>query len=148
MKKLLSLFALAAIFSFAACSDDDDDKRVPTPETVKQFVQLNYSGAKIRHSEYEKKGLLEVEILHDSRIKDLYFNSSNEWVYTTWDVSLVELPEVVKNAVTTAYPDYRIDGVDYEQWPTVEYYEIEIDKGNFEKYVYVTPAGELFEQRP
>ncbi|MBQ7878761.1 MAG: PepSY-like domain-containing protein [Bacteroidaceae bacterium] len=148
MKKLLSLFALAAIFSFAACSDDDDDKRVPTPDTVKQFVQLNYSGAKIRHSEYENNGLLEVEILHDSRIKDLYFNSSNEWVYTTWDVSLAELPEVVKSAVATAYPDYRIDDIDYEQWPTVEYYEIEIDKGNFEKYVYVTPAGELFEQRP
>ncbi len=148
MKKLISLFALAAMFSLVACSDDDDDNRVPTPSAVKQFIYSAYPGADIRHSEYERGGMLEVEIMHDSRIKDVYFDSSNTWVYTEWDISLSKLPEHVRSAVLAAYPDYRIDDVNYEQWPEGEYYEVEIDRGNFERYVYVTPAGEVLEQRP
>ena len=141
--------ACAAIFALAACSDgDDDDDNVATPHAAKAFIKTKYPGATIRHSEYEQNGLLEVEILHDSRIKDVFFNSANEWVKTDWDVSLAELPTAVTDAVSAEYSDYRIDDADYEERPNGVYYKLELERGNYERYVYVTPEGVIYENLP
>ena len=40
-------------------------------------------------------GLLEVEIWHEGREKDVYFNGQNAWVYTEWDIRRAELPQAV-----------------------------------------------------
>lgn len=140
MKKLFFLFAMVSMLAFTAC-DDDDDKGVAVNNTVKSFIENRYQGASIRHAEYEANGLLEVEFIHDSKIKDAYFKSDNEWVYTEWDVALSSLPAAVKDAVTTAYPDYRIDDADFIEVATGTYYEIEIEKDGVDRWIYVTPNG-------
>ena len=52
----------------------------------------------------------------------------------------------VKNAIATAYPDYVIDDVDYVETPAGDYYEVNIERGNFEKYLKVSLDGAVIEE--
>lgn len=140
MKKLLFpilFFALAAVVS----CDSDDDKGVAVNATVKSFIEAKYPGASIRRAEYENNGLLEVEFIHNSLLKDAYFETDNKWVYTEWDIALAALPKSVTDAVAEAYPSHRIDDVDYVETPSGDYYEIEIEKRDAELWIYVTADG-------
>lgn len=141
MKKLFPLLFFA-LFAFVAC-DDDDDKRVPLDKSVVEFIESKYAGAKIRHSEYSDNGLVEVEILHNSIIKDVYFDRSDKWVYTSWDVRLSEVPSVVADALSAAYPDFRVDDVDYIEREQAVYYEFELEKAGAEIFVNISPDGEI-----
>ena len=138
MKKLFPIIIL--LLSVIAC---DDDNRFPVNDTVIDFINKEYRGAVIREAEYNDNGLLEVEIRHDSRIKDVYFDSDDNWVYTSWDVSVLALPAAVMNAVEQAYPGYRIDDADYVQRSEGPLYKLEIEKGELEKTVYALPHGGL-----
>ncbi len=144
MKRLIPFFLLS-LFALVACNDDDD-KSIALDNSVVQFVENRYSGAKIRHAEYSDDGLIEVEILHDSLVKDVYFSYGNEWVYTSWDVRLQDLPAVVKDAVAVAYPDFIIDDADFVETASRNYYEIEIDKGKVEMIIFVSPDGSIIER--
>lgn len=141
MKKLFPVL-IFSLLAFVGCSDDDG-KSLPLNENVVQFIENRYPGAQIRHSEYDDNGLVEVEILHEERIKDVYFVADGEWVYSAWDIRLSEIPDAVKNAVALAYPDFRIDDADFVERADEAYYEIEIEKGGVEMYVFVKPDGEI-----
>ena len=112
MKKLL-LIALFSLPFIVACSDDENEMKVSLGNAVIEYIDSRYEGARIRGSEYEENGLLEVEIVHEGKVKDVYFNSQNEWVYTSWDVRVKDLPQAVTSAVAGAYPGYRIDDADF-----------------------------------
>lgn len=145
MKKILLFpLLLIALATIVSC-DDDDKKSVIISETVKGFIETKYPGASIRKAEYENNGLLEVEFIHQSLLKDAYFKSNNEWVYTEWDIAISKLPKNVTDAIAEAYPSHRIDDVDYVEAPSGNYYEVEIEKGGSEAWIYVTPEGIILE---
>lgn len=144
MKKLFPIILFALIAGITAC-DDDDDKKVAVNEAVKSFIEQRYEGATIREAEYDRDGLLDVEFLHDGLVKDAYFNSANVWLYTEWDIALASLPKVVTDAVAQAYPDFRIEEADFIETENNSYYEIEIDKGGVEQWVFVTVDGVIVE---
>lgn len=139
MKKLFSVLMIAAAF-LVSCSDDDNDNTAVS-NAQKSYIETAYPGAVIRHAEKEAGGLIEVEFVHDNLVKDAYFTTADEWVYTEWDVALTSLPQAVTDAALAAYPDYRIDDADFVETPDVEYYRLELEKGNFEKYISVTADG-------
>ena len=143
MKRLVPIFILS-LFAFVACSDDDD-KSVALSDSVVEFINGRYNGADIRHAEYDGNGLIEVEIIHDSRLKDVYFNSDNEWVYTTWDLRPDEIPAIVKESLVAAYPDFTLDEADYIERGGNVYYEVEIEKGGAEIIVFVSPEGVILD---
>lgn len=143
MKKLIPIFILS-LFAFAACSDDDD-KSIALSDSVVEFIKSKYNGADIRHAEYDGNGLIEVEILHDSRLKDVYFNSANEWVYTTWDLKLDEIPAIVKESLVAAYPDFTLDEADFIERGDNTYYEVDLKKGASEIVVFVSPEGVILD---
>lgn len=143
MKKLL-LIALFSLPFIVACSDDENEMKVSLGNAVIEYIDSRYEGARIRGSEYEENGLLEVEIVHEGKVKDVYFNSQNEWVYTSWDVRVKDLPQAVTSAVAGAYPGYRIDDADFIERYELSYYALELEKGGErEIMVNVTPGGEI-----
>ena len=144
MKKFLFPILFLALAAVVSC-DDDDDKGVAVNQTVKSFIETKYPGASIRKAEYENNGLLEVEFIHSSLLKDAYFKSNNDWVYTEWDVALSALPKSVTDAVAEAYPSHRIDDVDFVEAPSGNYYEVEIEKGGSEVWLFVTQDGVILE---
>lgn len=143
MKKLLPVIILS-LFAFVAC-DDDDDRRVPLNNAITEFISSRYEGAKIRSSEYDDNGLLEVEIYHNGKIKNVYFNSKSNWVHTSWDVRRADIPQPVMDAVAEAYPDYRIDEVDFVERETISYYAVELERGEISIMAYVLPDGTLLD---
>ncbi len=141
MKKILSIMMLLAL-AVVGTSCDDDDSNVVLNDNVRTYINTHYPDAVILESEYNY-GYLEVDIYHDSLNKELYFNSNDAWVKTTWDVAINALPQAVTAAIATEYPDYRIDDADYVDTPDGVYYSIELEKGERDVYIKVAPDGTI-----
>lgn len=140
MKKLFPL--ITVLLLLIACEYDDMyGSRLNS--TIAEFIQEEYRGANIRSAEYDDKGYYEVEIKHDSCIKELYFDTNDNWVYTTWDVKISNIPNAIKSAISEKYPGYRIDDADYVESIEKSYYKIDIEKGVLEQTIFVSENGEL-----
>lgn len=110
-------------------------------EAVIRFIANKYPGARILESDNDE-GLLEVEIYHDTREKTVYFDGSNGWLRTQWDVRRQELPEAVARAIAESqYASYRIDDIEYVQNPSSEYYRIELEHGDDEVSLNIHADG-------
>ena len=113
------------------------------PGSIAELIEQKYPGARIVDIEREN-GMIEVEIIDGNRKKDVYFNIANEWVKTEWEVRVSELPAAVTTAIANSqYASYRIDDADYVQTPAVEYYLIELEKGNSEVKLRITETGTI-----
>lgn len=148
MKKLLSIMFLLGSVAFVACDDDDDSPKYQLSENIKSYIAVNYPGAVI--TDYDKeRNYIDVDIVVSDAAgnvkKEVYFDTAEQWQRTEWDVRVAELPEAVVSAVLAQYPDYRIDDADHVQAPGEEYYEIEIEKGNKERYLKVALDGSSVE---
>ena len=146
MKRVFYYLLLLPAIIFASCNDDDNSHAIELSDTVKSFIETKYPGAVITETEWAGNGLIEVDITHDAKRKEVYFTRTDEWVRTEWDVAPSALAQEVKNAIATAYPDYVIDDVDYVEAPAGDYYEVNIEKGNFEKYLKVSLDGAVIEE--
>lgn len=140
MKKLFPL--IVVLLLLIACNNDGMYGS-QLNSTIVEFIQKEYRGATIRSAEYDDNGLYEVEIKHDSRIKELYFGTNNNWVYTTWNVKISDIPPTIKNAISARYPGYRIDDADYIESVEKSYYKIELEKGELEQTIFVSKNGEF-----
>lgn len=110
--------------------------------SIEQFIEENYPGARIIERDYDD-GYIEIEIYHDGREKKLYFNGREEWVRTEWDVRRQELPQAVEDAISAQYPDYRIDDCEYIETPQGEWYLVEIERGEREIELRISPDGTI-----
>lgn len=146
MKKVLYFLLLLPAIIFASCNDDDSSPAIELSSTVKSFIETKYPGAVITEIERAGNGLIEVDITHDAKNKEVYFTSADEWVRTEWNIVPSSFPQEVKNAIAAAYPDYVIDDVDYVEAPEGDYYDVNIERGNFEKYLKVSLDGTTIEE--
>lgn len=146
MKKVLYFLLLLPAIIFASCNDDDSSPAIELSSTVKSFIETKYPGAVITEIERAGNGLIEVDITHDSKNKEVYFTRADEWVRTEWNIVPSSFPQEVKNAIAAAYPDYVIDDVDYVEAPEGDYYDVNIERGNFEKYLKVSLDGTTIEE--
>lgn len=136
MKKLLPILflSLAALW---AC----DEENIAVNDNIRDFIEQKYEGAKILYAEKEFNGEIDVEIIHNDTRKDVKFNRREEWISTTWDVPVSQLPDVVRERVQDSYPEYRIDDADYIETPAGDRYKLEIEKGEWDRTIFVTPDG-------
>lgn len=139
MKKIFPFIIL--LLTLIACDRNGTFASLIEPDIV-DYIETEYRGATIHSTEYDNYGLYEVEIRHNSIIKEVYFDSDNNWVYTTWDVRVADLPAAVKDAITEKYPGFRIDDVDFVERVGKSYYKVELEKGELEQTIYVSKNGE------
>ena len=112
------------------------------PEVLKNFINEKYPQATIVDIEVEK-GITEIDILHENKAKELHFNSTNEWLYTTWDVREREIQDIATK-VLNDNPGFKIDDIDYkESADGSEVYIFELEKGNQEIHVTVDTEGNV-----
>ena len=108
---------------------------------INGFIASKYPGATILEYDYDD-GLLEVEIYHDGRKKDVYFNGANAWVGTEWEIRPNELPTPVSAAIANSqWAAFEIDDVDFVQTPSGEYYLVELERGESEKELRIKADG-------
>ena len=138
MKKLLPILfiSLAALW---AC----DEENIALNDYIKNFIGQKYEGVRILYAEKDFNGEIEVEIVHDNKTKEVRFNRNNNWISTIWDLPISQLPDAARESVLSRYPEYRIDDVDYVEKPSGDCYKVEIEKGEWDRTVFVTANGEI-----
>lgn len=109
-------------------------------DAMRAFIEEHYPGASIIETDLEPNWM-EVDIIHDRTAKEVRFTTTGEWISTSWDVRLTDVPQVVKDAAQAAYPGFRMDDADYVQTPAGDYYLIELEKGGQDVYVKVQADG-------
>ena len=138
MKKLLPILFIS-LLTLWAC----DEENIPVNNDISNFIEQKYEGAKILYAEKDFNGEIEVEIIHNDTRKEVKFNRKNNWICTTWDVAISQLPDAARESILSHYPEYRIDDVDYVEKPSGDYYKVEIEKGEWDRTVFVTADGEI-----
>ena len=138
MKKLLPLLFIS-LFAFMACEEEN----IAVNNDIRSFIEQKYQGARILYAEKDFNGEIDVEIIHDNIKKDVKFNRRDEWIKTSWDVAINELPDAARESILNRYQNYRIDDVDYIETPSGDHYKVEIEKGEWDKTVFVTANGEI-----
>ena len=136
MKKLLPILfiSLTALFAY-------EEDNIAVNNEIKDFIEQKYEGAQILYAEKEFNGEIDVEIIHNNIRKDVKFNRRDEWISTTWDVAINELPDAARESVLNRYPDYRIDDVYYVEPPAGDRYKVEIEKGEWDRIIFATSDG-------
>lgn len=118
---------------------------VTLPASAKEYIAAEFPGALIVDTDLDE-GLYEVEILHASRLKEVWFNSAWNWVRTQWEVAPLELPQAVTAAIEQAVgSSYLIDEADYVHTAGGDWYLIEIEQGSNELLLTITPDGRLMQ---
>lgn len=109
---------------------------------INKIIAQKYPKAKIVEVDREN-GKIEVEIVDGNVRRDVYFDQSEKWLYTQTDVRVSSLPQSVVRAASASYPGYRIDDAEYWETPAGNYYLLELEKGNSEIKVKISPSGQL-----
>ncbi|HIZ88222.1 MAG TPA: PepSY-like domain-containing protein [Candidatus Coprenecus pullistercoris] len=110
---------------------------------IAALIEQAYPGARILEMDYDD-GYLEVEIWHDGREKDMYFNGAGEWVWTEWDICYSEIPEAVMNVLASEYAGYEVDDVKYVDTPDGGFYSVELEgRGDSELNIRIDTAGNI-----
>ena len=146
MKRILFIALLlnCSVALFASCGPTKDWN---LSEQCMKTLNDRYANARILEVDYDE-GMVEVEIRHDKKDKEVLFTKSCEWVSTSWDVAQRNVPEVVMQALRQKYPNGRIDDIDFIEMPQGSYYRFEIElRGQQDEYVYITPQGVITEVR-
>ena len=124
--------------------DDDAGYYLPElPVEILSKVDEMYPGAVVLEGEFEHN-VYEVEILHQRVEKEVVFGRDFSWMYTSQDVRIADLPQVVLDLIHNQYEGYEID--DVELFVTAsqgDFYEIELEKGMKEITIKVSVNGEL-----
>lgn len=112
------------------------------PDAVRSFIEANYAGATVVDFDRERNGY-EVDIRHDGKSKELWFDSSYNWLRTSTDMTR-NIPSDIRRAVEAGYPGKRIDDCDYVETAQGEKYYL-VDLDNYGKDLKVTEDGRITE---
>lgn len=108
---------------------------------LEAVLNEKYPDAVVVERDYDD-GRIEIEIRHDGREKEVFFNFKEEWLYTTYDIRPDELPEAVKASLTERFGAnaYWDDDIECVETPEGTFYEVEVYD---ELDVYVSADGNI-----
>lgn len=116
---------------------------VPLPAPVSAFIQSEYPAAQLINS-YFGDNLTRVEIMDSGVLRTLWFNGSNQWLYTVTQIVQENLPEAVQTAFEQSeYAAYTVLDAFYYDTPAGSYYRLALQSGSQSVEVDITPEGVL-----
>lgn len=144
------IFSEDGILIKAIPDTDNDDyneflpETNPAPSAITEFISQKYPEARIIEIDNEH-GMIEVDIIHDKRSKEVVFDSKQVWVNTHYDVLRSEVESAVLQALEASeYKAYHIDDIEkYETSSAGEYYIFELELGEREVDVKIDLSGNI-----
>lgn len=126
--------------------DHGEGSPIVLSQKIRSFIAQKYPSAVIVDADPLADGMTEVDILDGGRVKELLFSTSEEWLYTKWEVAESEVPQVVLSVLGgEAFQGYGIDDVEYRVYASgQEYYHFELEKtGSLDMTVNIDPQGNI-----
>lgn len=135
MKRIL-IFLFAGSAFLSSCKDDSDDVAPDSvPEAVRTSLLAQFPNAV--NVEWEKAGAnYEVDFDIDMIDYDALMAADGTILKYKHDIQAAELPETIANALSTSYPDARIEDPEKLYEGQQLYYQVELEGGNAQKLVY------------
>lgn len=112
------------------------------PAEMQSFIDSEYPGARVVDFDRERNGY-EVDVIHDGKSKEIWFDTQYNWVQTSTDVTR-DIPANIRAAVEAQYPNKRIDDCDYIETAQGEAYYL-VDLDNYNNDLKVTADGTITE---
>lgn len=140
------LFVLCLLVTGLTYSQELKENQIP--QAVKDSFAAKYSNTYVYEWEWKKKEkLYEAEFMLKGNKYEAYFMPDGQWIRTERDIKKRELPKAIKDAIAQSeYADWEIDDVEEHSTPKYEVvYEVEVEKGKQETYLYFLPDGSLVE---
>lgn len=112
---------------------------------IEAFIQQKYAGARVVKIDCDDR-LIEVDIFHENRKKEVCFNLQGNWVYSNWEVYPNELPPAVANAKNShaEFANWWIDGAEYyDTASNGEYWELDLEGPSGDVEMYVRKDGTI-----
>lgn len=147
MKRVYLLaISILALFSLSSCEKYDDygDMMLySNADNIQASVIEIYPQARIIDMDRDRK-TIEVDIIDSNNIKrDVYLDLSFRWLRTETDINRNALPAEVSNRITSEYANWFIDSAKQVDTPQGNYYLVEIEKGERDKYIKIDAAGNI-----
>lgn len=110
---------------------------------IREFIKNKYPNGQIVDIERESNGYTDVDIIDNRISKDVVFDASGDWVYTTYEVAWTSLPAAVTSAFnSSAYKEYYVDDIDfYETADKGNYYRFDLESLLGDIKIYITENG-------
>lgn len=136
--KLIAVFIFGAGTIFA-----QDIPQSEVPSVVLNTFKKEFP--KAVDIEWEKKGeQFNVEFeLGWSVDYEAWFSADGKLIRYTEDIPAKDLPNAVKNTITSQYKDYRVDDAEKIVTNGVETYKVELEKGKEEIKVIFSKKGKV-----
>ncbi len=135
MKKPIVIIA-NFVFVIFACS------QTPPKPVSENFAKMFPNVTKVKWDQ-EEENEWEAEFKVDRKENSACFNNAGNWLETEVEINKKDLPEIVKNAVSEKYTDYKIEEVSKIETPDFQGYEMGIENGKEELELQVTADGKI-----
>lgn len=139
MKRFFSVALASCFLTLTACSNDD--LNLNGNEVVEQAFNQKYPKA---NAKWEmERGYFKAEFYENNVEKEAWFTAAGEWLFTSWDIAPANLPvKVMESVLKMGFTLTNIDDADVIEFKDGQtYYEVEIEKAEFDKDFYFTSEG-------
>ncbi len=123
--------------------DNDYTDLIPAaiPNAIALFIEAEYPMAQIIEVDINRN-TVEVDIVEQGIYRELLFDRDDNWIQTTTDIRLSDVPEIVMAALATSqYATYEVDDVEYVETTSAEYYLFELENGEREAILKINSEG-------
>ncbi len=135
------------LIAFITNSFAQNNSFIQNRDIISKYIAEKYPNSRIIEFEWENdKNMYEVELIHDSKEKDIYFDSKARWQSTKYDINKKDLPQNIINIVTSSqYNMYRIDDIEVIETPENKIYKIELEKflSDYELTLFIDENGNI-----
>lgn len=124
--------------------DVNNTDRIPAvlSDQILNTLHTQYPSATIADIEPEENNTLEILINDGGTYREVYFDTSGAWFYTTTEIKRSEVPSDILAALSNSeYASYSIDDVDILETADGKYYLFELESGNTDVYVKISQEG-------
>lgn len=129
-------------------TDDDFEQFLPSQPSgaIDGWLDKNYPGARIVEIGKERNGT-EVDFIYKNNDYEAFFDNSDSWVSTSYDIKISELPSNVKDALSAAGYTISDNEADVKETSQGRTYELEVQKGASEYEVIISEEGKIISER-
>lgn len=142
--KTLKIFAVILFATGAVMAQDLRPAEVPG--NLKDAFNKEYS--KATNVEWEKElDNYKVEFDLNRRDPEVWYNASGTVLKKEIEITEGELPQALRDAIKSRYAGYRVDDVEKIWQNNATTYEVELEKGQDEKYIVFDDNGKVLSER-